>query len=572
MADKFEHKFEGFGKPSTGMSGVLGSVAVMSVMLALVASVFAWFVYRSFRVEVPAKHVAVLTHKVGDDLASDTEIATDPGQKGVQLEVLREGRYFYNPYNWSWTIIRQAEVPEGKVGVLIRLFGDDLPHHQLLATTDKQKGIVPDVLGPGRYPAYSNPYAYRIELCDTVTIPAGFKGVETLLTGTPSKNPNRLLVDPGERGVQKVARDPGTYYLNPYVTRISQVDCRTKRLDLADELDMGFPSRDGFWIRLDGTVQFHVDPERAAEIFVTYNLDSNGDDVYDELVDAVILPNARSFCRLAGSSYSGRQFIEGTEREEFQRAFQAKLIAECEPLGVKIDSALITKIYPPEPIAKPVRMREIAKQQQNQFKQEMLQQQSEAKLIIEKKKIEQRTRLVEAQREVIQIETKARQEQQVAVTLAEQELAVAKTQLEAAKDQAEALTARGRAEAQVIRFNNEANVSGLKAGVEAFGGNGFLFAQNALFTKLAPAFRQIMANTSDSPIMRVFDQFQASGAATRSGGNSVPHPTPGPLAPANSTETNPALAGQLNDEDHGAPIGSGDASDAKPSNPNGDNP
>ncbi|MFO0947926.1 MAG: SPFH domain-containing protein [Planctomycetota bacterium] len=536
-------KYDFSDAESSNPSRWLGAAGMMAVILVIVSALFGWMVYRSFRVEVPAKHVAILTKKTGLDLPNDVELAPSEEYKGIQLEIMREGRAFYNPYEWEWEILPQVEVPEGKVGVRVRLFGDDLPHQQLLAYKPNEKGIVPGVLGPGRYPEYSNRYAYEVRLFEPVTIPAGYKGVITLVTGHPAKDSNQLLVEPGERGVQKTAYDPGTYYVNPYEVRISQVDCRTKKLDLSDELDLGFPSKDGFWIRLGGAVQFHVDPERAPEVFVTYNIDRNGDDIYDEIVDSVILPNARSFCRIAGSSYTGRQFIEGTEREGFQKSFQTKLSEECGPLGVVIDSALITKIYPPEPIAEPVRMREIAKQKQSQFKQEMLQQQSEAKLVIEKKKIDQKTRLIDAQREVIKMETKAMEEQKVAVTKAEQELSVAKTALEAAKDQAQAILARGKAESQVIRLNNEAEVSGLRASVEAFAGNGFLFAQQVLLQRLAPSYKQIMANTSDSPIMKVFEQFQSNGPVTNTRKPSVSAETgsvdngPSPTSDSKSDES-----------------------------------
>ena len=46
------------------------------------------------------------------------------------------------------------------------------------------------------------------------------------------KNPNVFLVEEGERGVQRKTLEPGTYYLNPYETRVSQVDCRSRRFNL----------------------------------------------------------------------------------------------------------------------------------------------------------------------------------------------------------------------------------------------------------------------------------------------------------------------------------------------------
>ena len=41
---------------------------------------------------------------------------------------------------------------------------------------------------------------------------------------------------------------------------------------------MGFPSIDGFWVSLDGVIEFRVDPKKAAEVYVTYNEIQNDKD------------------------------------------------------------------------------------------------------------------------------------------------------------------------------------------------------------------------------------------------------------------------------------------------------
>ena len=67
---------------------------------------------------------------------------------------------------------------------------------------------MPEVLRPGRYPInalvlndasqpprrYYDSYAYHVELHDPVTVPAGYKGVITNLSGPMPQNPNVLLV------------------------------------------------------------------------------------------------------------------------------------------------------------------------------------------------------------------------------------------------------------------------------------------------------------------------------------------------------------------------------------------
>ena len=82
--------------------------------------VFLWFFCR---IEPGSGEIAVLIHKTGDDLPPGAIIATDPQQKGIQFNVLSEGRYFRDPYAWGWKIARITDIPAGKLGVLTRLYG-----------------------------------------------------------------------------------------------------------------------------------------------------------------------------------------------------------------------------------------------------------------------------------------------------------------------------------------------------------------------------------------------------------------------------------------------------------------
>ena len=150
---------------------------------------------------------------------------------------------------------------------------------------------------------------------------------------------------------------------------------------------MGFPSKDGFFITLEGVIEFRVKPEAAALVYVTYNSRENDTPVEridEEIVRNIILPNARSYCRLRGSNQSGREFISGETRVEFQQNFQTAMSRTCAEQGVEIIQALITKIRPPEKISEPVRVRQIALQQEKQFRREILQQKSEEQLAMSK--------------------------------------------------------------------------------------------------------------------------------------------------------------------------------------------
>jgi regulator of protease activity HflC (stomatin/prohibitin superfamily) len=478
--------------------------------------------------------MAVMTRKTGKDIPNDAELAPDATYKGLQKEVLAEGRHFRNPWTWDWEVVPQIDVPQGKYGVRIRLFGDDPAGGATIAWKPNEKGIAPDVLQPGRHAINAvisgqsrlrDNYAEIIELVDPVTVPAGFRGVVTNLSGPIPSDPNTIVLtaaDKGKRGVEATTLDHQTYpeFSNPYVSRVDLVDCRSQRFNLSEDGDMGFPSKDGFWVVLDGIIEFRVMPEKAAEVFVTYNEDnndSNGTRIYEEIIKKVVLPNARSFCRLRGSDHSGREFISGDTRTQFQDDFQRSLEAACESQGIEIIQALITKINPPQQIAQPVRDRQIAVEKRGQFGKQLLQQESEKQLAIEKEMNERLQALVDAQKQVIKITTEAKQAQEIAIIEANKRLKVAELELQAATDQAAATLARGTADAKVIEFQNEAEAAGWKKAVAAFGNNGDEYARWTLLRKLAPAYRNMMVNTNDSPIMDIFRQYEQQNAAPVSG-------------------------------------------------------
>ena len=500
--------------------GSRGAMIVGGLLLLGLGLVVA--LYRSCKIEVGTGHQAVLIRREGLELDPDMELAPLPRggrdyYKGVQTGglnggVLTEGRYFYNPYYWSWEISPQYVVPGDRIGIRIALSGDDLPDGQILAQPG-EKGILREVLKPGRYPY--NPYAESIELHDPVTIAAGFRGVVTLLAGPLPKDPNVFLVEDGERGVQAKTLEPGTYYLNPYETRVSMVDCRSRRFNLGQEGEMSFLSADGFPITLDGVVEFRILPAKVAEMFVKYNEDANGDAIDEEIISKIITPESSSLCRIGGSKLSGGQFINGEDREKFQTDLVKSLTQNCQTQGIEILAVAITSIKPPDDITQPVQQREVAKQKLAQFRREKLQQLSEAKLKVEVVLAEQKKLVVEAGQEVVEKTTKAEQEQQVAVTLSEQKLKVAQTQLEATKDTASAILAKAQADAEVIKFDNAAEAAGLAAQVTAFDGDGSAMARNMLLAKLAPSFRTILGN-SEGPLMDLFSEFTKRHDKTKS--------------------------------------------------------
>ena len=76
--------------------------------------------------------------------------------KAYRSRFLPKAAYFRDPYEWSWEIIPQTEIPAGKLGVTRSTVWREPALRRVPGHQDNQKGILPGVLNPGRYPI--NPY------------------------------------------------------------------------------------------------------------------------------------------------------------------------------------------------------------------------------------------------------------------------------------------------------------------------------------------------------------------------------------------------------------------------------
>src|SRR5262249_51301392 len=264
-------------------------------------------------------------------------------------------------------------------------WGEPLAENEIIAQLG-QKGILAEVLGPGRH--LVNTVAYKVLMFDAVSVEPGHVGVLTLVSGRMAKNPNEFLVEDGERGVQKHTLPPGTYYENPFLKQIIPIDIRSHRFDMTAEKIIRFPSLDGFDITMEGTIEWYIDPERVAEVFVKY-VDTR--EVITCITEDIILPNARAYSRIEGSKHLARDFIGGVTREKFQEEFLAGVKKSCHAQGIQIQSALVRQISPPDEIAKPIKEREIAIRMRDMYEQQKERERQQKLLSMEEKMKERKT-------------------------------------------------------------------------------------------------------------------------------------------------------------------------------------
>ncbi|HPF98863.1 MAG TPA: SPFH domain-containing protein [Kiritimatiellia bacterium] len=470
-------------EPSRGLP--IGLVLVLIAILAF--PLWFWFFCR---IEPGSNAMAVLIHKTGKDLPSGQILALQPDQKGIQLDVLPEGRYFKNPYSWGWKIMGITDIPAGKLGVRTRLYGKDLPPGSIIATDDS-KGIVADVLRPGKYRI--NPYAYSVALFDAITIRPGNVGVITSLVGEDvlnnstlnASNRNQFLVGKGMKGVLPEVLDPGTYYLNPYMVNVVEVNLQSQRFEMSGDDAISFLTLDGFTVIVEGTLEYALRRDKVA--LLTHKV---GD--MDDILKKIILPRARGFSRIEGSKNPAKNYIMGDTRQKFQDNLEAHLTEKCAEWGIAIKSVLIRNITPPDEIASVIRDREIAVQTARKYEQQIAQAISKAELTKQEMLAQQNKEKVEADTARIRAVILAQQDLAVQVTAAKREFEVAKLENEAATAQAQAIVVRAGADRDVIRMQNEADAAVLGSQVKAFN-TGLNLARHVFYEKLGPKIASILS-------------------------------------------------------------------------------
>jgi regulator of protease activity HflC (stomatin/prohibitin superfamily) len=522
---------------------------ILSVVLILVVG-YALYFWEVRRVVVPPNSVLVLLKKNGSrSLNGDNVIIPrppDPGDvaaykqwddqygdcNGILEQVYPEGTYFgFSPFDYERDVIdieQSAIVPAGKVGIVIKKFGQKLDVDkngrvtQILADPARdQRGPLPIILRPGRYNQYANPSAYEIKQVDPIQIEPGFRGVETIVAGNMPKDSNQYLVESGEQGVQRQTQPAGFVYVNPFQSRIKPINTVSQRFEMSGNDAIHFPSADSFDIQLEGFVEWSINPEMLPLIYVQY---ANGGELIPFLQEDVILPYARSFCRLAGSQYDARDFISGDAKLKFQAQFENELRAACAKQGIEVKQALVRNIIPPDAIKQPINDREIAREQILQYQQQIKVAESQAQLATQEETANQNKAIGDGNTAVVKVVKTAEQDRDVAITQAQQRLAVAKLRLEAAQRQADAILARGTAEANVTLLQKQAQAEPLRQTVAAFG-DGDSYARYVFLQKIAPSVKTIMTNT-DGPFADLFKQFlqpSASKSTTDTAGQKVTH-------------------------------------------------
>ncbi|OGR15666.1 MAG: hypothetical protein A2X81_09655 [Desulfobacterales bacterium GWB2_56_26] len=540
----------------------------MRILALLAIGVFAQFVWLwgFCRFYVGPNQMAIVTAKSGESLEPG-QILARAGQKGIREETLGEGRHFLNPLFHEWEIVSVTIVDPGKVAVVTSKIGGKLAEGEFIAERG-EKGIWRGVLGPGKY--RMNPYGYNIEIVDAISIPIGYAGVITSLSGEQAENGQ--FAAEKQKGVRRDVLQPGLYYVNPkeykvdvleiginqvsllgrsggkVVTKARQLgtnealnvlqsavlekqeakrqDYMSKRSSSAVQdqkfktgtradfeagrapaamapapLEEGamnltelvsFPSRDGFQISLDMTVEFELSPDAIAGIFRRY-----GD--LPAVVDKIIMPQITSISRNKGSEYRAKDFIVGEGREKFQSDLTVSLEQTLGAKGIKVYNALIRHVEVPDEIRDPIQQASIAIEQDLTNKERQNTARKQAELNTELSLIKQRGEQVLQETEKIKAEIAADLGKQVAEIQAEtlkKEAEVRKLTAAIAADRVRVL---GEAEAAALQKVDGERANGLHLKTAVFN-DPVAYAQWRFADTLNPAMKLNIIHAGDGTL------------------------------------------------------------------------
>ncbi|RMG32229.1 MAG: band 7 protein, partial [Planctomycetota bacterium] len=417
----------------------------------------------------------------------------NPLELGVLEQMRGPGRHFYCPLWWERTIVPDIIVKPGQVGVVRSKMGEDPPPGEFLVDGDlgetEYKGILRRAFGPGRYRV--NPYAYDFQIVEPkavrsgtdikhsgwVDIPTGYVGVVTNLADNAAT---------GEKaGIQDEVLPPGLYVLNPAEKVVDIVEIGFRETTIAanlkrdaagnvvfddsgepiiaeDDSGIGFPSNDGFPIRMDFTAIWGVMPDQAPDVIRKFGN-------VDAVEQKVVIPQIESICRNEGSKLGAVELLVGESRQQFQLRTSDTFRNVLKQKGITVLNGLVRHIHIPREVRTPIQEAKIAEELTLTRQQEQKTAATEGELRRAEEEVLLATAQVDAETQKLVEERKAEGHRQAAEIRAETERLVAAIDKEVAELEAKATVLLGEAQAKARQLQEEAKAELFQLAVDAFG-------------------------------------------------------------------------------------------------------
>ena len=336
---------------------ILGFWAVVA-LASLVTFLVTW---NSFFTYVPPGQHLVLIAKDGAPLPPGHVLA-EPGQKGPLEKVLGEAWHFVLPIAYEGKLEPNTSIAAGQVGIVTALGGEPLPPGMVLAEPGQQ-GIQREVLPPGSYRI--NLHGFKVTEAPATEIPVGFVGVQRRLVG---RETDAALIEPDaagsvaddRKGFLPTVLQPGLYYINPHEIDVIPSEVGIFQTTFSKGASQArppitFTSRGGFPISIDCTVEWEILPEDMPQLVAEYGSRSR---IEENVIDL----QTHAIGRDKGSEYGIIDLLEGAKRRKFQDDFTSELMKACAEKHVTVHSAFIRNIDIPETYLEQVRDKQLATQ------------------------------------------------------------------------------------------------------------------------------------------------------------------------------------------------------------------
>jgi hypothetical protein len=443
-------------------------------------------------ITIPPGKIGVVTSKIGAELPQG-EFLADPGQKGIWRKVLGPGKYRINPYGYDVKIENAVVVKIGYAGVLTSLAGRQAPEGAFAGPNEK--GIRADILQPGLY--YANPKEIQVNILEIGVNQVSLLGREggAVITKGQLESQNVAMGALQDRMLQEQEQKRRDYYRQAeaegwqniqIVNESSSLSGRRKAAQLAAQNAtpnapakpgsqprqssaahvrnefVTFPSRDGFQISLDMTLEFELEPNKIAWLYRRY-----GD--LPAVVDKIILPQILSITRNKGSEYRAKDFIVGEGREKFQKDMTEALSLTMTERNILTHNALIRHVEVPMQILDPIQKASLAIEQDLTNKERQNTAKKLADLNTELSLVEQRSAEVAQQTTKLRAEIAADQDKEVAQIQAETVKQVADIDRDTAGVRATKTRTLGQANADSLKLVEGERARGAQMKTQAFG-------------------------------------------------------------------------------------------------------
>jgi regulator of protease activity HflC (stomatin/prohibitin superfamily) len=161
----------------------------------------------------------------------------------------------------------------------------------------------------------------------------------------------------------------GIHLVNP-AARIHELDIKTQEVKERASV----PSKEGLIMGVEASVLYHLEPERAAEVFRT---------VGRGYADVLLAPNFRSAIR-AVTAANNASALYSDSREGIAERILAELRAQLQPRGIVVENVLLRDLQLPETLKQAIEAKQQAQQEAQRMEFVLMKERQEA----ERKRVE----------------------------------------------------------------------------------------------------------------------------------------------------------------------------------------